>query len=417
MSQKHCVDYVIIGAGIIGLSIARQLLLSNPKAKIIILEKEETWGLHASGRNSGVLHAGIYYPEKSLKAKLCRKGALQLAQYCQEHQLPISWTGKIILPLAATDEEKLEALLKRGQSNGAELEMIDPQQLKTLEPLARTPTGKAIYSPKTASYDAKAILNQLYTEITDKGVRVFFEEKPTSISTKTKQLTTRGHTINFGHLVNCAGLQADILSKQCGVGKNYTILPFKGLFYELKKESKLKINHHIYPVPNLQVPFLGVHFTKTINGTVTIGPTAIPAFGRENYAVLKDIEPFESLEIVTKLMILYAKNKQDFRRFSHQEAFRFFKPNFVKAAQDLVPSLRHNDLKPSEKVGIRAQLFNTSKNELVMDFVVQSGENATHILNAVSPAFTSAFAFAQYVVDEFIHVSTPPEHIGVSPPR
>ena len=201
----------------------------------------------------------------------------------------------------------------------------------------------------------------------------------------------------YGFLVNAAGLHADRIARLFGVGERYTILPFRGRYYELV--APFAIRRLIYPVPDLRVPFLGVHFTNAVDGTTYVGPTAMPALGRENYSGVRGIRMRDAAAIGTTTIRQYASNKQGFRTLLHQEAARLLKRNFAAAARRLVPRLETRYLKPSTKAGIRAQLFDRVKNELVMDFVVERGERSLHILNAVSPGFTTAFSFARFALD------------------
>jgi L-2-hydroxyglutarate oxidase LhgO len=398
--MARTVDFAIIGAGIVGLAIARELKLRYPNSKIVILEKESSLGKHASGRNSGVLHSGIYYAEGSLKAKVCAQGSREMAAYCDEYQLPISRLGKVIIPLREGDEAQLNLLYNRAKNNGARVEMLDEKQLREIEPDAYSLTGQALYSPDTAVVDSKAILNHLADSLRNQGVEILFGYEFGQLGADGTSFSANGETIHFGHLFNTAGLYADSVAKAFDIGKKYTILPFKGLYYKLSESSGIKINGLIYPVPDLKVPFLGVHFTKKLNNEVYLGPTAIPALGRENYSGLAGLNFSDVGSILLSICQQYANNKQGFRQLVHEESPRLFKKYFALAATKLVPTVKPEHLLKSDYVGIRAQLLDQEKQELVMDFVMESGKNSTHILNAVSPAFTSAFSFSRLVLEE-----------------
>ena len=398
--MDRTVDFAIIGAGIVGLAIGRELKLRHPHSKIVILEKESILGKHASGRNSGVLHSGIYYAEGSLKAKVCAQGSKEMAAYCDEYQLPISRIGKVIMPLREGDEAQLNLLYNRAKNNGARVEMLDEKQLREIEPDAYSITGQALYSPNTAVVDSKAILNHLADSLTNQGVEILFGHEFEQLGSDGASFSANGETIHFGHLFNTAGLYADSVAKAFDIGKKYTILPFKGLYYRLSESSGLKINGLIYPVPDLRVPFLGVHFTKKLNDEVYLGPTAIPALGRENYSGLEGLSFSDVGAILLSICQQYANNKQGFRQLVHEESPRLFKKYFAVAATKLVPKVKPEHLLKSDYVGIRAQLLDKEKQELVMDFVMERGKNSTHILNAVSPAFTSAFSFSRLVLEE-----------------
>ena len=399
LTTPKAADYLIIGAGIIGLSLARALKLREPQANIVILEKENTVGVHASGRNSGVLHSGIYYPENSLKAQVCAAGAKALAAYCEAHHLPMHRTGKLILPIKASDEATFALLLQRAKHNGVAVEQLDAQQLRQLEPFVQSATGRALYVPETAVVDSLAILNHIYAALVKDNVAVHFNQRDLSVDVLNKQVIASGQRFHYGHLFNTAGLFADKVAEQCGLKQRYTMLPFKGLYYELDTHSPIKLNHLIYPVPDMGVPFLGVHFTKSVSGCVYVGPTAIPALGRENYQGFSGMNMGETLKNMGHLGRQYFNNVRGFRAYVHQEVPRFLKPYFINSARSLVPSIQSNDLIASSKVGIRAQLYDCKKNELVMDFLIAKTNNETHVLNAVSPAFTSAFSFVDKVIE------------------
>lgn len=392
-------DFIIIGAGIMGLAIARQLKINTPEARIIILEKEAQIGLHASGRNSGVLHSGIYYPENSLKAKVCTEGAKAMATYCDEHNLPITRIGKVIVPTHPQDDSQLDLLYSRAINNKANVHILDEHQLKELEPAVKTATGRALFAPETAVIDSKAILQHLSQQLQKQGVEIKLNSQLQQVDAQQRTIQVNDTTITFNHLFNAAGLYADVVAKKFGIADEYTMLPFKGIYYRLDPKSNIQINRLIYPVPDLNVPFLGVHLTKGVTGDVMVGPTAIPALSRENYHGLSGIKLEETINIGWNLLRQYLNNKQGFRNFAHQEAGRFYKTKFTEAAAKLVPTLKPEHLLPSTKIGIRAQLLDLNKRELVMDFLVKKTDHSTHILNAVSPAFTSAFSFANLVIN------------------
>ena len=398
-SQKTTIaDFVVVGAGILGLSIASELYERFPTATIIVLEKEKSLGLHASGRNSGVLHSGIYYPPGSLKAKLCADGAQKMRAYCKEYQLPCHQLGKVIIPTKVEDSHTLQMLYQRGLQNGVKVEYIDNLQLQELEPATNSPTGHALFVPTTSVVDPFLIVQHLYNQLQAKGVRFLLNENCTNIDTVQQRIQLKSSTLSYKHLVNTAGLYADKIADRCGISNKYTMIPFKGIYYELNPASNLAVNRLIYPVPDMNVPFLGVHFTKSVYGKIYVGPTAIPALGREQYRGLNGLKITEALGSMYHLMIQYKLNQQGFRVYTHNEVSQFLKSKFVNAAKLLMPAMTANDLVLSKKVGIRAQLLDISSRQLVMDFLIEQTQNETHILNAVSPAFTSAFSFSEKVV-------------------
>lgn len=354
---------------------------------MVVLEKERQVGLHASGRNSGVLHSGIYYPAGSLKGRLCAQGAREMAQFCDEQHLPIDRLGKVILPLREGDDARLDVLLDRARSNGAVAEIIDEAQLREIEPVARTVTGRALFSPNTAVVDPLPIVQRVASSL---DVRC----SQRVVQIRDDEVITDRDRFRFGLFVNAAGLHADTVAKMCGVGQQYAMLPFKGMYYRV---WHLQLRRLIYPVPDLRVPFLGVHLTKTVHGEVLLGPTALPALGRENYRGLRGISDVPA--IARRLAQQFMTNAQGFRALVRQELGRVTKRAWARQARVLVPSLRAHDLGPGDHVGIRAQLVDTKKGELVMDFLIERGARSVHVLNAVSPGFTTAFAFARHVVE------------------
>ena len=389
---------VICGAGIIGLSIARELIRIGAY-DIVIIEKEKELGLHASGRNSGVLHAGIYYTPDSLKAKFCLKGNLMMRKYCGEKGIPVHETGKVIVTKKEEELGTLNELYNRAKKNGAEVRLIDSKELQEIEPYART-VEKALFSPLTAVVDAKRVLSVLEKELTDTGkVRIVRGAEVIGVK-GSRVVRTTGGEFTFETFINSAGAYADKIAHLFDIGKNYTIIPFKGTYRKLRKEKSHLVRGNIYPVPDIRNPFLGVHFTKSHNGEVYIGPTAIPAFGRENYGIIKGIDR-EAPSILLKNMVLFFTNKK-FRNVALTEPAKYFKNRFYRDIAPMVRGLEPGDIVASPKVGIRPQLVDWDTKELVMDFLVLKDSNSVHILNAISPAFTSAFAFAEFVVSQYV---------------
>ena len=393
-------NLIVLGAGITGLSVARQKLLDDPSSKILIIEKETKVGVHGSGRNSGVLHSGIYYPSETLKAKFCAEGSRLMMQYCEDNNLPILKCGKVILPTSDNDDSLIDLLYKRGTINGANVEIVSQKELSHIEPEANSKVRRALYSPNTSVVDPYSILNNIKCDLEKSGVKFLFSEKVVSASPDTSMVTTdRKNIFEYEHLVNCTGQHSDVVSKLFDVGNRYTLLPFKGSYYGINNNSNIKLNGLIYPVPDLNTPFLGIHSVKLVDGSVYFGPTAIPAFGREHYHGLEGINIKDASTVSYHLFKQYLSNKKGFRNYAHQETSRFFKNQFLKILQRLIPNVSSSDLVTSKKVGIRAQLLDTDSNELVMDFLVERTYNTTHVLNAVSPAFTSAFSFAKYILN------------------
>lgn len=400
MGGMQRVDFAIVGAGIVGLAIARELRARHPAASILVLEKEAELAAHQSGRNSGVMHSGVYYKPESLKAKVCAQGARLMKAYVAERGLPHLEQGKVILPVRADDDAMLDELLRRGLANGATPRLIAADELAELEPDARSLTGRALYVPETSVIDPKATLKQLAGELQAADVALRLGCRVAAVKGPEGALVLAdGGQVSYGHLFNAAGLHADAVAESAGLPAHYAMMPFKGLYQELRPGCGLRVNRLIYPVPDMAVPFLGVHFTPSTNGHVYVGPTAIPAFGREHYRGVEGLEAGHAVATLVRLAGQYLADRQGFRGFTHAEAGRFLPARFIEAGQALMPGLRQEHLMPSAKVGLRAQLYDRRRGELVMDFLLEHSERATHVMNAVSPAYTSAFAFAPLVVD------------------
>jgi L-2-hydroxyglutarate oxidase len=397
--MPNSVDFVVVGGGIVGLTIARALKRAYPDASIVVFEKEPRLAAHASGRNSGVIHSGIYYTQGSLKARICAEGGRRLAAYCDEHGLPIKRVGKLIIPLDPRDGSRLETLQARGRANGADFRMVDEAEIRRVEPEARSADGRGLYNPETAVLDPVAVVEHVAGEIQAGGVTVRLGERCQLGDPRARTVTAAGTTYAYGHLINAAGAHADTVAHAFGVGERYRILPFRGFYYRLRPGSPITVNGLIYPVPDLRFPFLGVHATTAVSGTVYFGPTAMPAFGRENYRGLEDLSPGDFGAIIGRILQQYVRNPNGFRHYLHAEAPRLLKPAFMRAARGMLPRLTGHDLVRADKYGIRAQLFDGEKGELEMDFVIEPGPHSTHVLNAVSPAFTCSLSFADLVVE------------------
>ena len=396
-------DFLVIGAGIVGISIARELKIRYPYSTITVLEKEASPGLHSSGRNSGVLHSGIYYPSDSLKAKVCSQGAIEMAEFCNQYGLPLERRGKILVAVNEQDEPQMELLARRAAENKIIAEVIDSQTLKEIEPEASTAIDKALFIPSTAVGDPLAVMRAIISEVEKLGVKINYNSKIVNVNISQQQVQLQnGKKIGYGHVVNASGLYADSVAHQFDVGQRYTLLPFKGIYWKIDPSAKFNIRHLIYPVPDLRVPFLGVHTTTTTDGITYLGPTAVPAFGRENYHGLHGVSFLESIRIMNLLTKQFIYNRDGFRQLVFQEGRHYFKPWFFQSARAILPRLKQEHLLPSSKVGIRAQILDKKTGRMVSDFLVESGHNSTHILNAISPAWTSAFPFARYVCDSYI---------------
>ena len=401
--SSHSADVLVVGGGMVGLCLAHQLLERGITSSITVLDKEPELGRHSSGRNSGVLHAGLYYKPGSVKAQVCVGGARRLRAWVEERGLPLNACGKVIVPPRPELDGQLDVLAERGRANGATVEFWDETQLRELIPEARSASGRALWSPNTAVVKPITVVRQLQQELQERGVSFLTGRPGWTAEPERRQLRLAdGGTIAYGHLINCAGLQADRVAHPFGVGHQYTLLPFKGLYWQLKAGCPIQPRCNLYPVPDLNVPFLGVHFTPSADATpvVSIGPTATPAWGRENYRGLQALEPAMAAANLALLASQYLANRGGFRRYVHEQAFLALPPLLLRAAQQLIPTVRAEHLELSQKVGIRSQLFNRHTQRLEDDFLCLPGPASTHVLNAISPAFTASFALADLILDE-----------------
>ena len=397
---KNGFDFLIIGAGIIGLAIARELNKRFPLQKIAILEKENDVALHSSGRNSGVLHAGFYYTADTLKARFTSEGNRQMREYCLANKLKINECSKVVIAQSEDEVATIFELEKRGIANGVDVEVINQKQLELLDPNVKT-HQYALYSKNTATVDPIEVNQAIRNELTRKGVTFLFNEGYKRRIDGNTILSLKNNIFTAGKIINCSGLYADKIASDFGYSSDYTIIPFKGIYLKYKGDlPPVRIN--VYPVPNLKNPFLGVHFTVTVDGHIKIGPTSIPAFWRENYNGWDGFKLNELVNIVGWEAQLFLKNSFKFRDLAFDEIKKYNKQHFIGLASGMVKNLDAKGFTEWGRPGIRAQLLNKKTNELVMDFRVEGDGDSIHILNAVSPAFTCSFPFARYVVENYI---------------
>ncbi len=355
--------------------------------------------MHASGRNSGILHAGIYYSSDSLKAKFSLNGNFLMKEYCKKNNLPVLEAGKVVVAKNEEEIVVLKELYERGKKNGAKVELVDEAQVKEYEPYAKT-HKMALYSHYTAAVNPQKILNCLYKElISSAEVNILTESSFTGLRGSNTALTSYG-PIKFKTFINASGAYSDKVARYFGMDTNYKLIPFKGIYKKLNPQKSFMVKGNIYPVPNIKNPFLGVHLSKSVDGEVYIGPTAIPALGRENYEIFGGLD-IEAIEILYREAILFITNPK-FKNVALEELRKYQFKHFFKDVQNLVYDINPDDIEDSSKVGIRPQLVDWKKKELVMDFVVIKKDGNIHILNAISPAFTSSMAFAEFIVDKYL---------------
>jgi L-2-hydroxyglutarate oxidase len=388
-------DFLVIGGGIVGLSIARELRGRFSDASVILIEKEPACGLHASGRNSGVLHAGFYYSADSLKAKFTRAGNRAMTAYCEERNIPLNKCGKLVVAKDEAELPQLDELLARGARNNVPLESLTEEQAREIEPRVKT-YRRAIFSPTTSSGNPHRVIEAMEQDAQREGVAIvhgngYLQRTSDAVVTSTGRYAS-------GHVINAAGLYADKIALDFGFSQNYRILPFKGLYLQ-SDEAPGSLRTNIYPVPDLRNPFLGVHFTIKEDGHIKIGPTAIPAFWREQYRHFDNFRFGEFVEILFREAGLMFSSNFDFRQLAVEELKKYSRPHLVSLASRLASGIEPRRYRRWGEPGIRAQLLDIKARKLEMDFVIEGDEHSTHVLNAVSPGWTCALPFAGFVVD------------------
>ena len=390
-------DFLVIGGGVIGISIARELKSRNPNSGVCILEKEHQCGLHASSRNSGVLHAGFYYTADSLKARFTKEGNQRLTKYCEVKNLALKKCGKLVVAQNESELVWLDELMTRARNNGVPLELITDEESQTIEPRAKT-YQKALFSPTTASINPTELVKSLLSDAIQEGVQLKTNTQYIHRVGKSSIKTSNG-IFEAKYIINAAGLYADKIGRDFNFSKDHRILPFKGL-YLYSNEPLGALNTHIYPVPDLTNPFLGVHFTITSDDKIKIGPTAIPAFWREQYQGWSNFNMPELTEIILRQAGLFLSSNFDFKALAFRELKKYSKPLLVSLAAKLAKGVDIKHYRQWGLAGIRAQLLNIRKKELEMDFVLEGDKQSMHILNAISPGLTCALPFADYVCDQ-----------------
>ena len=388
-------DFAIVGGGIIGLALADSCLARFPGASVVVHEKEPRLAQHASGRNSGVLHAGFYYAPDSLKARLTRRGNQMLRDFCAERGVAVRDTGKVVVTTSEQQLPGLRTLFDRGVANGVRLEMVDAAGLRDLEPLART-VEQALWSPTTGVADPVAVVEALAARVRERGGQIVLGSRILGGGPGWLQ-SSAVDFVSAAYVINAAGLYADTVAHWFDVGREYRMLPFKGLYWYGNWPAG-QLTRHVYPVPDPRNPFLGVHLTVTVDGRAKVGPTAIPAAWREDYGGLAGFHPSEVWSVARTYPSFLRSPHHDVPALIGSEVPKYWRQHLVRQAAALVPSVRPEDFTKKGRPGVRAQLYDTQRRRLEMDFIVRAGERSTHVLNAVSPGWTSSLAVAEHVI-------------------
>ena len=386
-------DFAIIGGGIVGLASGMALGKRYPNAQILVLEKESNWAYHQTGNNSGVIHSGIYYKPGSFKAKFCRDGSRTMVEFCQQYGIDYEVCGKVIVATEVGQLSVLENLYKRGLENGLNVTKISAEEVKEVEPHVSCKAGLRV--PTTGIVNYKQVCQKYADIIKSQGGELRLNTKVEKIrATSTGQvLETNNGSFETRFVINCAGLHSDRVAKLGAVDPQAKIVPFRGEYYELVPEKRYLVKTLIYPVPNPAFPFLGVHFTRMIDGSVHAGPNAVLSLKREGYKKTDfDLRDFAEVMSYPGFWKLAGKHADE----GIQEIIRSFsKAAFVRSLQKLIPEVQAQDLVPTH-AGVRAQAL-MSDGKLVDDFLIVQGKNATHVCNAPSPAATSSLEIGKAI--------------------
>jgi L-2-hydroxyglutarate oxidase len=389
--------FLIVGGGLVGLATAYRLLARFPLARITLVEKEALMGTHQSTHNSGVLHAGLYYKPGSIKAKLAVAGIQQMTQFCRTEGISHEICGKLVVAVTPEEQSRLGELLRRGTANGLQgLRKIDAADMRKIEPYVNGLA--AIHVPEEGIVDYRQVCDRLALRIQEQGGHLVTGAKVTQLERKASAwiATTATAEFNADYLINCAGLHCDQVAKLAGEQRDLRIIPFRGEYYHLSPSAQSLVKNLIYPVPNPQFPFLGVHFTRMIHGGIEAGPNAVLAFAREGYR----LATFNFGDLQD--MLLFPGLWRFLRKYPAMACSEliqsFSKEHFCRALQRLVPDIRAADLTPG-CAGVRAQAM-LSTGELVNDFHLLIRPDALHVLNAPSPAATASLAIGEYIVKQ-----------------
>lgn len=394
--MKGIFDYLIVGGGIVGLATAMTLGRRYPSARIVLLEKEEDLSLHQTGRNSGVIHSGIYYKPGSFKAGFARAGTKSMVEFCRDYGIPHDVCGKVIVATRDSELPILQKLLERGVENGLSVTRITAEEVRDIEPHVSCVAG--IKVPSTGITDYRLVSLKLGELFVDAGGMIEFGCEAKSFKTGScfQTVETSKGDYQGRFVINCAGLYSDRVARMAGADPEARIVPFRGEYFELVPEKRYLVNTLVYPVPNPDFPFLGVHFTKMIDGSVHAGPNAVLALKREGYQKSDfNLRDFTETIAFPGFWKLIRANMGEGLKEMHRS---FFKSAFVHSLQQMIPEVRSEDLVPC-KAGVRAQAL-LGNGRLVDDFLIVKSHHALHVCNAPSPAATAALEIGKSIVDQ-----------------
>lgn len=399
-ANRYDYDYAIIGGGIVGLATAWALLKRRPGSSLVVLEKEHELAVHQTGHNSGVIHAGIYYAPGSLKAQLCRAGAAATKAFATEHGIPFEECGKLLVATDAVELERMQALIERAAQNGIEAEVLDAATLREREP--HVSGVGALYLPETGIIDYRLVSARIADLVRESGGTIELGVEIASITESAQAVVVSSGSRSWTakQVIACAGLQADRVAQMARIKTDFQIMPFRGEYFELPKSRVGLVKHLIYPIPDPDLPFLGVHLSPTIDGGLTVGPNAVLGLAREKYPKLS----VNVRDVLTMLRFpgLWRVASANLKTGVREMKNSLLKRGYLKECQKYCPELTLSDLQPRE-AGIRAQAV-MNDGTFVHDFLFRSTARTLHVVNAPSPAATSAFPIGEMIADRVLEV-------------
>ncbi|HDY8071330.1 TPA: L-2-hydroxyglutarate oxidase [Vibrio vulnificus] len=395
-------DFIVVGGGIVGVSTAWQLQQRYPEKSVLLVEKESGFAHHQTGHNSGVIHAGVYYAPGSLKADFCKRGVEATKAFCAKHQIPVENCGKLLVATTAAEVERMNALYERCHVNGIEVELLDAAQLKLAEP--NIVGLGAIYVKSTSIVDYRLVTEKMAQELVDLGGEVRLNAKVIALEEHADEVQVTcecgggGETLqlNGRFLVSCVGLMADRLTKMLGIETDFQIIPYRGEYYQLPSKHNQVVKHLIYPIPDPDLPFLGVHLTRMIDGSVTVGPNAVQGWKREGYGRVNF--SIQDTWQMLRFAGFWKVTKQHFATGVKEFINSWWKAGYLKLVNKYCPMIQVEDLQPYP-AGIRAQAV-LSNGSLVHDFLFAESPRSLHVCNAPSPAATSAMPIGEYICNK-----------------
>jgi len=389
-------DFVVIGGGIVGASTALSLVTMYPEKRTILIEKEKSFASHQTGHNSGVIHAGVYYQPGSLKAKFCREGLEETINFCDLHNIPYENCGKLLVATSEVELARMDVLFERCKQNNIEVELIDQEQLRKIEPNINGIGAILVKSTSIVNY--QSVTKKMIEQYEALGGEYLLDTEVVNLTENSDaiEIITNNETLKSRYLISCAGLMADRIAKMLNLEINFRIVPFRGEYYKLSEKHNTLVKHLIYPIPDPDLPFLGIHLTKMIDGSVTVGPNAVLGFKREGYGKI-NFSPRDILEMLS-FKGFYKVIRSHFKSGITEMLNSKYKRGYLKQVNKYSPSIKLKDLQPYP-AGIRAQAV-LDDGTLVHDFLFVESERSIHVCNAPSPAATSAMPIGKYISEK-----------------